>query len=331
MPRSLLFYAVLLFIFKLNAQIKSQVKNINEPFVEMDRTEINEKNEASKTIKQIGKLKRGKKYGVWQIFYEDAHLKSIGKYENGEKIGQWKTFYDGGGIKNVGEYINGKKEGIWKSYFANKQLKSIGKYKNGFKDGVWKTYFVNGKIARIQVFENFAIKKDVKYVGPYGVHYVSYVDYHKYEGDKHIILRSFDEEKNISEIKVFLNGKLILKKEYYYKTKQLSSVTEYVDEKMSHLKKYWKNGNLKEIAKFDSGRLMFSSYYYQNGQLKESVEWKYGRLFNIKDSFDPNGKKLKIGNLKNGNGIHLSYDSKGKLEYEAEYKDGKMINLERVN
>ncbi len=273
----------------------------------MLRTDIGEKNEKVNLTKQIGKIKHGKKNGVWQTFYNNGQLKSIGKYKNGKKEGLWKTFYVSGGIKSVGNYIDGK------------------------KDGVWKTYFVNGEISRIEEFENFAIKKEVKYAGSYGVHYISYVDYHKYEGNKHLILRSFNEGKNISEIKVFLNAKLVLKKEFYYKTHQLSSETAYADEKKSHLKKYWKNGNLKEIAKFDRGRLIFSSYYYENGQLKESDEWRYGRLFNIKESFDPNGKKLPKGNFKNGNGVHLAYDSKGRLAYKAVYKEGKLIKIDRLD
>ena len=61
--------------------------------------------------KTIGKIKNGKREGVWTRHDGDC-LSSKGFYKDGKQVGLYESF--GGCIlKHSGFYKNGKKEGLW--------------------------------------------------------------------------------------------------------------------------------------------------------------------------------------------------------------------------
>ena len=75
----------------------------------------------------------GKLNGIWN-----------GKIKDGRRIGLWKEYHENGQIKSKGKYISGKKEGYWENYHENGQIKSKVNFKNDYEDGVFNSFFSNG-------------------------------------------------------------------------------------------------------------------------------------------------------------------------------------------
>jgi antitoxin component YwqK of YwqJK toxin-antitoxin module len=86
-----------------------------------------------------------------------------------------------------------------------------------------------------------------------------------------------------------------------YENGQLYSLVQFKDGKMEGLWKKWNNQGLKQLE----GRT-------RNGKLMSCKSWR------------PNGEKCPLTNLKNGNGIVISYDSNGSEEGRWSYSNGEL-------
>ena len=57
-----------------------------------------------------GKVKDGKKDGLWETYYEDGKLSSNRNYKNGKRDGLWETYYEDGQLSRKFNYKNNKKK-----------------------------------------------------------------------------------------------------------------------------------------------------------------------------------------------------------------------------
>ena len=59
--------------------------------------------------------------------------KSQGRVKDGRKEGLWEYYYDNGQLEHKGNYKDGKKEGLWECYKKNGQLYRTRTYKDGIE------------------------------------------------------------------------------------------------------------------------------------------------------------------------------------------------------
>lgn len=67
-------------------------------------------------FKMGGKLKDGKREGVWLANFYNGKVQSEGEYKAGIKTGETKVYYDNGNLMYEGRYKADKKVGVWKFY-----------------------------------------------------------------------------------------------------------------------------------------------------------------------------------------------------------------------
>ena len=67
---------------------------------------------------------------VFEPFW-NGQFSMEGKIKNGKKDGLWKYYNDNGQLKSEGTYKNGKQHGPSKIYYENGQLKEERTYKDG--------------------------------------------------------------------------------------------------------------------------------------------------------------------------------------------------------
>jgi antitoxin component YwqK of YwqJK toxin-antitoxin module len=66
--------------------------------------------------------------------------------------------------------------------------------------------------------------------------------------------------------------------------------------------------------------------WYENGQKKVEVYWNDGLIVTA-SSWLPDGSKCPLTNIKDGNGLSVTYHENGKKEWETHYRDGKQHGL----
>ena len=125
-----------------------------------------------------GKFKKGKKEGLFTIYYDNGILHSKEYFKNGERNGLiehynskgklwrrgsfkngvlhgfWEDFNENGTLLNVGNYVNGKWDGLWKRFYRNGQLHEKGVYIKDKKDGVWEHYYKDGTPMKTVTWKN---------------------------------------------------------------------------------------------------------------------------------------------------------------------------------
>lgn len=123
-----------------------------------------------------GRLKNGKKEGMWETYFTNGQLSSKGSYKNGESEGLWEVYSSDGGLISKGSYKNGEREGLWiyylyglpsskinykkgtqhghSEYYKYGRLTEKGSFDEGKKTGLWLSYHQNGKLKSKGVFSN---------------------------------------------------------------------------------------------------------------------------------------------------------------------------------
>lgn len=83
---------------------------------------------------QEGKLKTGRKHGLWTTWYSDRDEKWMEEtFENGIKHGKFKVWYKSGVIQYKGSYNNGIPSDVWTFYDINGDKTKEVTYKDGEK------------------------------------------------------------------------------------------------------------------------------------------------------------------------------------------------------
>lgn len=268
---------------------------------------------------------------------ECAKNRGQGKRENGSKTGFWRYFHPNCQISRSGNYKNGEKNGEWKSYFKDGSLYSVNNYKDGKTHGEQIEYYDYARL--------FGEDKNVKD----SIKIKSIVNYT--EGTKNgTYLKYFAKKSFLSEKGAYKNGlKTGLWESYHFNSTTKEQEGEYeLGKEIGLWKSYFKTGNLfytinketNEVKYFDinTGKIEEEGIrierkrvgtwksYYPNGKLKFISIYEQGKLWNITKYLNENGKRLKIGSFKNGNGILNEYDETGKVVKHYLFEDGKKID-----
>ena len=88
-------------------------------------------------------------------FLETGQLYAIGKVKDGKKNGLWKYYDRGAKPWEIGEkryYLNGKREGIWVSSYRDGEYRSF--FTPNDKQGVCISFNKNGKFVSKEFYKN---------------------------------------------------------------------------------------------------------------------------------------------------------------------------------
>ena len=80
-----------------------------------------------------GKLKNGKREGLWVFYWDNGQLNSKGTYKNGKEEGPWVEYHENGQLNSKVTYKNGKEEGPWVWYNEDGTVNE--EYTETYKDG----------------------------------------------------------------------------------------------------------------------------------------------------------------------------------------------------
>ena len=97
--------------------------------------------------REQGRLKNGKKVGVWVEYDGNGRVSKEVTYENGKKVTwvQYK-YHSNGQLRTTETYKDGKFDGPWVRYYENGQLLTKGTYKDGNKEGPWVNFNDDGTV-----------------------------------------------------------------------------------------------------------------------------------------------------------------------------------------
>jgi antitoxin component YwqK of YwqJK toxin-antitoxin module len=103
-----------------------------------------------------GMMINGRKYGVWNTYYESGQIKSISTYVNDTLNGPWVFYRDEGNISSKGQYKDDQEDGEWLLYYWYPSNVATKRYfSNGKKVGVWEEYYDSGRLKlRVEYDEN---------------------------------------------------------------------------------------------------------------------------------------------------------------------------------
>jgi uncharacterized protein len=283
--------------------------------------------------KNISKRKMdidGKMVDGYQLYYKNGNLYGFGPYNpaDDKKTGKWEFYHNNGRLLAKGNFDSGGKQtGEWKFYYTNGKLKKISNFSADTENGAFKLYHRNGNIVESGTFANGKLNGEIKSFTIYGgleelhnfkdgIHQGKYEEYHlngklkfaaNYTNDKfNGTYKSYhpdgkiyvegnvkDDLKEGTFTAHYRNGQMQLKKSYLLNKENGAYV------------KHFKNGKKQEEGTLKNDKPVgVWKIYYQNGEVDE--------ITNYNDSGDENGKQQ-------------YFDMDGKLYYEAEYKDGKLL------
>ncbi len=253
--------------------------------------------------------------GVKEIYHPNGKLAGKENFKEGKFVNNG-DFFDENGIITL---QNGT--GYRVDYFANGRLSYKGSYRNGKRDGLNSWYNETGNP-----------KSEFNYSN--GVYYGEYKIYF----DNGILKeKGFYNNEKINGLVEFYhpNGKLLGRNKF--NNGVLVAPDDYFDENGTSI---LSNGTGVYFAYNEKGIITYrcnyinycrsgkAQWFYDNGKLEQEAIYKYsethkpeGLRWEIVSSFDKDGKERDKGNLKNGNGIWVSYDANGKAT-ENEYVNG---------
>jgi antitoxin component YwqK of YwqJK toxin-antitoxin module len=91
-----------------------------------------------------GRLKNGKKTGLWKFYHSNGKLKEESHWNNDIKNGPSTEFFESGNKMLDANIINGKKSGLCTEWFENGQIKNERNFKNDKLEGLSKFWHKNG-------------------------------------------------------------------------------------------------------------------------------------------------------------------------------------------
>lgn len=121
--------------------------------------------EDKETILARGKIKDGKKEGIWKYYFDNGELREEASFDNdvykiihswnskGNQVvtngeGTYFSFWEGtDALYETGLVANGLKEGLWQSYDPNGSLQSHVNYSAGKLNGKYKAYYPLGDLS----------------------------------------------------------------------------------------------------------------------------------------------------------------------------------------
>ena len=304
---------------------------------------------------------KGKEYDVGNGYYGRDHLIFEGEYLKGKKNGRGIEYNDEGRVIFEGEYLDGKRwdgilcinnstfeikdgKGKIEEYNERGNLIFKGEYFNGIKRG--KEYNDNGNCifegeylnekrwnGKVKEYNDQSIFSSIITCSGLGRNYYEKKKFEhrlkfkeikeKTKGFNNILLYEgeyFEGERNGKGIVYDIDGKILFKGEYI-KGEINEDYKEYYQNKSNNILTF--EGSLLKGERNGFGK----EYNAYNGKLIFEGEYKNGIRCDGKE-YISNNRRINeseyLNQRKNGN--VKEYDSKGNLEFEGEYFNGKKWN-----
>jgi len=209
------------------------------------------------------------------------------------------TFYKSGRIRNVYQLKNDKFHNRHTSYYENGQIESIATYNRGELVDSTYSYYPDGKL------EGIGVKNG----------------------------RWFTLSKNGDTLSVgnSKNGKSIGTHNAWYENGKREFTITYNDSgKKDGLSVRWReDGTVQDSVMYRNGEMIEGWYYYDNGKLHHHLKKKGNDQYYSLVFYDPKGKKC--GEVKNGNGTYLFYQTDGSSPAKVTKENGWSVSIEEVD
>jgi antitoxin component YwqK of YwqJK toxin-antitoxin module len=320
-------YSYFILMSSTSDKIKSLVtknKNAITKFNEWQTTAYNKS--ASKRTLDIG----GKKVEGSQVYYKNGALYGFGPYDfdNSKKTGKWEFYYNSGRLLGTGNFdANSKQTGEWKFYYPEGKLKKEASFANDEEAGPYKLYHRNGNLTESGNHTNGKLSGEIKTFTIYG----GLKEFHNFKEGQH--QGKYEEYHDNGKVKLsatYVNNKF----QGPYKSIYPNGQT-YID---GNFKEDLKEGSF--TAYHHNGKVLLKKTYvqnkengpyikyYKNEKTQEEGAFKNGNptgkwnLYFLNGSVDEITPYSESGEI---NGTQQYFDIDGKLYYEAEYKDGKLL------
>lgn len=274
----------------------------------------------------------GKQTDVLQIYYESGSLYGFGPFSSDmtKKTGKWEFYHGNGKVLAQGRYdASGQQTGEWKYYYKNGKLRKEAVFSGEKENGPYKIYYDNGNLKEAGAFSDGELNGEIKTYTHYG---------------------------GLEEVHNFKKGVHEGKYEEYYANGKLKFASVYANNKLSGAYKYYHpdgkiniDGKIKDDLKegtftvsFRDGKVELKkdyvldketgafTKYYNNGKVRQEGTYKNGKITGVWKSYFINGKVEDITNYNdagNEQGIQQYFDIDGKMYYEGEYKDARLVQF----
>lgn len=303
---------------------------------------------------------KGELNGSYIIYNEVGDITYSANYKNDKLDGDYKQYFDGKKVKAEATYINGDVKDSYKEYYTNTNLSSERFFTNGKLTKIL-NYDITGKKSSELLFDDkeqltnysyFTINEEKFFEEIYKSNELkSFLQFLKNNPKpKEITLQkknfqmtnlsgdimakgTYEKGKKNGEWNYyFSNGYLRTKENYiadiqqgmsynYNRRGELSSITNYKDDKINGLYEIYDNGVLNEISYYseDTQNGPFTSYF-ANGKIKLEGFIKNGELHNSKVAYRQNGQVHKITKYSDGEVLSTeSYDLNNQKEYSIDF------------
>ncbi len=285
------------------SELRDLIKNINDSYEKRSKGVLRVKNKMFASFHALPREEKVAFINSNSLSPEDiAELKTPSLRE-----GYARYYYDNWTLKVEGGFKNQNQEGIWKLYDEEQNLKAQILYNENYPDYLLE-YYPSGKIKGVESLEK----------------YQSFYE----NGNTNTIGNMVNPSKNPEE--AYRTG--IWAK--YLEDGSINTLMEY-DKNVADGKQitFYPNGNKDyEVNYKVDQRDGIANWYHTNGQLQKVVEYKYsyndadrdfmGLRWNALAAFSKEGTPLDKGNLTNGNGVLIEYDSLDTMEKFSTFKNG---------
>ena len=221
-----------------------------------------------------------------------------------DTIVKCKVYDAKGNLHRIKHYRNGKLDGIQEEYYASGKLKQRTIYNDGCEIDSLVSYHENGKLECVIYYSNCKCNGEVLV---------------------------FDENGDTVQHGMCKNGKTIGILQNWYKKGRKSSYFTYNDSsKKDGLSVRWReDGTVQDSVIYRNGEMIEGWYYYDNGKLHHHLKKKGNDQYYSLVFYDPKGKKC--GEVKNGNGTYLFYQTDGSSPAKVTKENGWSVSIEEVD
>ena len=144
-------------------------------------------------------------HGSEKVYYQSGKLKSLGRFNQGKVDGMVELYYEDGSIQAQVNFDNGIRQGRAVSYYpdGSKQLEQV--FNNDVLDGLHRTWYENGKVMKSIPYSKGLVH------GMVTTYYESgrVFEEVKYEYGKPKLVKVFNEDGTLADMKGFLDKKVI--------------------------------------------------------------------------------------------------------------------------
>lgn len=261
-----------------------------------------------------------------------------------------KTFYYSSGQKSSEGYmLNGKPEGIWKNYYKSGALRSVGKRTNHLLDSTWVFYNADAQISAVINYQSG------KKHGPKL----------SYENDKLVLEEQYAEDLKVGEERAYFKNETLKSLAFYANSKLQGNFFAYDSTGVLQELGTYEQGvitRMRKVNRKDKRGLKQGLWIvlYENQMIKQEMNYKDNLLDGYLKYFNQIGEIEKVERYVNGVliedpkannnlrmaktyypdatvktfgafdqdkpiGLHLEYDSQGKIIQSKLFEQGKLI------